>query len=196
MGIKLNKLVVADRITEAAARFGKRGARPGTYGPPAIMKQRAVAKHLEVLGEMQAGCGRIGEAGVQGEALDRALADTADGAGGLDAEGRQYRGHHVNRMAVLGAHLTAGGDALGPAQNEGIAGATPIGLALPAAERGVAGVGPAPGVVVEVFRSADVIDGGQVLLQIFGHVVEELALIHRTSRPPLGTGTVIGNHHD
>ena len=119
-----------------------------------------MAEHLEVLGEMEARRAGISEAGGEGEALDRALGHAADRRGCLDAEGVEHGGHHVDRMAVLGAHLTAGGDPLGPAHDEGIAGAAPVGLALPAPEGGVAGVGPAPGVVVEVLGAADVVDGG------------------------------------
>ena len=160
------------------------------------MIKRAVAKHLEVLGEMAVRCGGIGEAGGQRETLDRALGDALDRGGGLDAEGVEHGGHHVDRMAVLGAHFAPGGDALRPAQNERIAGAAPVGLALPAAEGGVAGMGPAPGVVVEVLRPTDVIDGGEILGEIFRNIVEELALVHRSGGTALGAGSVVGDHHD
>ena len=99
-------------------------------------------------------------------------------------------------MAILGAHFAPGGDALRPAQNERIAGAAPVGLALPAAEGGVAGVGPAPGVVVEVLRPTDVIDGGEVLREVFRNIVEELALVHRSGGTAFGAGSVVGDHHD
>ena len=196
VGIELDQLVVADRISEATARFHKRAAGPGAHGSPAIVIERAVAKHLEVLGEMAVRCGGIGEAGGQRETLDRALGDALDRCGGLDAEGVEHGGHHVDGMAILGAHFAPGGDALRPAQDERIAGAAPVGLALPAAEGGVAGVGPAPGVVVEVLRPTDVINGGEILREVFRHIVEELALVHRSGGTALGAGSVVGDHHD
>jgi hypothetical protein len=50
--------------------------------------------------------------------------------------------------------------------------------------------------VVEVLGSADVVDGGQVLLQVVGHVVEELALVDRARGPALGARAVVRDHHD
>ena len=58
VGIELDQLVVADRITEAKARFHERSSGPGAHRPPAIVIQQTVPEHLKVLGEMPAGCDR------------------------------------------------------------------------------------------------------------------------------------------
>ncbi len=70
-------------------------------------------------------------------------------------------------MGVLGAHLAPGlaSRAIGIVDDEGIADAAAIGLALPAAEGGVAGPGPTPGEVIKVLRSAQVIK----CLEVFFH---------------------------
>ena len=114
----------------------------------------------------------------------------------LDAERVEHGRHHVDGVAVLGADLALRLDALRPADDERIGHAAAIGFALPAAERRVAGVRPAPRIVVEVLRPADVVDGGEVLLQVVGHVVEELALVDRAVRPALGARAVVRDHHD
>ena len=87
-------------------------------------------------------------------------------------------------------------DALRPVDDERVADAAAVGLALPAPEGRVAGVGPAPRVVVEVLRPAEVVDRRQVLLERVRHVVEELVLVDRAVRPALGAGAVVGDEHD
>src|SRR5678816_4547785 len=110
----------------------------------------------------------------------------------LDAERVEHRGQQVDGMAVLAADLAPGLDALRPADDEWIRGAAAIGLALPAFERRVAGVCPAPRIVIEIFRAADVVDGGEVLMQLVRHVVEELAFVDRAGWPALGARAVVG----
>jgi hypothetical protein len=50
--------------------------------------------------------------------------------------------------------------------------------------------------VVEVLGPAEVVDGGQVLLQRLGHEVEELVLVDRPGGAALGAGPVVGQDHD
>jgi hypothetical protein len=50
--------------------------------------------------------------------------------------------------------------------------------------------------VVEVLRAAELIDRPEVVLQRFGHVVEEEVLVDRTVGPALGAGAVVANDHD
>src|SRR5262245_40540289 len=99
-------------------------------------------------------------------------------------------------MAVLCADLALGLDALRPDDHERIRDAAAVGLALPAPERRVPCVRPAPRVVVEVLRSAEVVDRSEVLLEIVGDVVEELALVYRAVRATLRAGAVVGDDHD
>ena len=53
LGIELGQLVVVDRRSERQTGLGERGARPGAHRPPAIVIEGAMAKHLEILGDMQ-----------------------------------------------------------------------------------------------------------------------------------------------
>ena len=94
------------------------------------------------------------------------------------------------------ADLALGLDALGPVHEERVGDAAAVGLALPPAERRVAGERPAPRVVVEVLRPAQFVERVEVLLQVVGHVVEELVLVDRAVRPSFGARAVVGDHHD
>ena len=85
---------------------------------------------------------------------------------------------------------------LGPVHEERVGDAAAVGLALPPPERGVAREGPAPRVVVEVFRPAEFVQRVEVLLQVVGHVVEELVLVDRAVRPAFGARTVVRDDHD
>src|SRR5262245_64967779 len=98
-------------------------------------------------------------------------------------------------MAVLCADLALGLDALRPDDHERIRDAAAVGLALPAPERRVPGMRPAPGVVIEVLRSAEVVDRSEVLREVVGHVVEELVFVHRAVWAALRAGAVVGTDH-
>src|SRR5262249_62119336 len=99
-------------------------------------------------------------------------------------------------MAVLCADLTPGLEALRPDDHERIRDAAAIGFALPAPERRVPGMRPAPGVVIEVLRATEVVDRREVLREVVGYVVEELALVHRAVGATLGAGPVVGDDQD
>ena len=83
-----------------------------------------------------------------------------------------------------------------PGDDEGVADAAPVGLALPATERGVPGERPAPRVVVEMLGAADFVDQGEAVLERLLGVVEELCLVRGSRRAALGAGAVVGDHHD
>src|SRR5262249_1044142 len=89
-----------------------------------------------------------------------------------------------------------GFDAFRPVDYERIADATAIGLALPPPEWGVAGKSPAPGIVIEIFRTAQFVQRREVLLQVVGYVVEELILVGRTMSAALGARPIIRYQHD
>src|SRR5215471_17250123 len=99
-------------------------------------------------------------------------------------------------MTILGAYLSFGLNAFRPKDYEGIGSAATVGFAFPAPEWRVAGVRPTPGVVIEVFRAAKVVYRREVLLQVIGHIVEELALVHRAVRAAFGARAIVRNHHD
>ena len=116
--------------------------------------------------------------------------------GRLEAQQVQDRGHHVDDVRVLGADLAPGRDPPRPGDDERVAGAAPVGLPLPPAERRVPGPRPAPRVVVEVPGAADLVDQLKAFLQRLLGVVEELRLIRGPGGAALGTGAVVGDDHD
>jgi hypothetical protein len=87
-------------------------------------------------------------------------------------------------VGVLGADLAPGLDALGPVDDERVADAATERLSLPAAIRRVAGVRPAPGVVVEVLRPTQVVEGGEVLLERVGTLLKNLFSLIDPCGPP------------
>src|SRR6516225_10841248 len=87
-------------------------------------------------------------------ALDRRLGHTANNRRRFDAERVKDSWHHVDRMRVLGSDLALSLNLVGPVHQERIGGPAAIGLAFPAPKWRVAGEGPPPRVVVEVFRPA------------------------------------------
>ena len=120
----------------------------------------------------------------------------ADALRRLDAQGFQYRRDEVDDVPVLRPHLAVCLDALRPRYDARVGGAAPVGLALPAAERRVAGVGPAPGVVVEGLDAAQLVDHLEVVFQRFLDIVEEEHLVERAYRPAFGAGAVVGDDDD
>src|SRR5687767_485408 len=121
------------------------------------MVERAVTKHLEILRLVQRGRLWIIERRLQAKALDRRLRDATYLRRRLDAERVQHGRNHVDGVAVLRADFASRPDALGPAHDKRIRGTAPVCLPLPAAERRVARVGPAPRIVVEIFWPAEVV---------------------------------------
>ena len=120
----------------------------------------------------------VGEA----DAVQRRLRDAADGGRRLEPERVEDGRDHVDDVRVLLADLAAGRDAGWPVDEERVARAAAVGLALPAAERRVARPGPAPRVVVEGVGPAELVELGQAVLQRLRGVVEELRLVGGAGR--------------
>lgn len=129
-----------------------------------------MAKHLEVLRDVLGG--RVGIVKGVGEAdtLDGRLGDALDARWRLNAQCIQHRRHHVDGVGVLGADCSPGLDTLGPVDDEWVTDAAAIGLAFPAAEGRVAREGPAPGIVVEGLRPAQLVQLLQALLERLGRI--------------------------
>src|SRR6185295_16366027 len=72
-------------IETGAARGQPRQSAVQTPGDPAVVVERAVAEHLEVLGDSPAWCGLVAEGVGHADALDGLLRDTVDFAGFGDA---------------------------------------------------------------------------------------------------------------
>ena len=81
----------------------------------------------------------------------------------LDAERVEHRRNQVDRVAILRADFALGLDAFRPDYHERVGCPPAIGLPLPATEWGVAGVGPAPGIVIEILRAAEIFDCRKIL---------------------------------
>src|SRR5512145_2872333 len=152
--------------------------------------------HLEVLRGVSAGGLGVVEGAREADPLDRRLRDAPDRGGRLDPEQVEDGRDHVDDVGVLGSDLPFGLDALRPRDDERVAGATTVGLSLPATEWRVPGPRPAPGVVVEVVGSAELVDDLQAVLEGLRGVVEELRLVGGAGVPTLGAGAVVGDHHD
>ena len=155
-----------------------------------------MAEHLEVLGVMAGG--RIGLIEAVGEAdpFDGGLGDASDGVGRIDPQGVEHRRDKVDGVGVLGADLPPGFDAPGPRDDAGVGAAAPVGFTLPSPERGISGVGPTPGVVVEDVDSSQLVDVGQILLQRFGGIVEEQHLVDGADRTAFCAGSIVGDQQD
>jgi hypothetical protein len=145
---------------------------------PPVVVDRAAPEHLEVLRRAGRGCGGRRERTEQRSSFDRHLVDTVDGGRRFDAGRVEDRRHEVDRVAELVAHLTAPGDARGPVHDQRRPYATEPRVALPQAQRCVAGPGPSPGVVVVRAVSAEVVDAREVLVQIFVETVDEAVFVH------------------
>src|SRR5437660_10396804 len=116
--------------------------------------------HFEILRNVPGGRLRIVECVREADAFDRRLGDSLDARRGFDAQYIENSRHHVDGMRVLGAHFTLRFDTFRPMDDARIADTAAISLALPAAERCVAGPCPAPGVVVTKFRAAKLVQSG------------------------------------
>src|SRR2546421_1836060 len=124
-----------------------------------------MAKHLEVLGGVISR--RFGIIKGIGEAntLDGRLGNTFNDRWRLNAKRFEHRGYHVDGVSVLRADFTLCRDAFGPVDDERVTDTAAVGLALPAAEWCIACPGPAPGVVVEGLRPAQLVQLCQTFLK-------------------------------
>ena len=160
------------------------------------MIDRPVSEHLEVLRDVFRRRLCVIEGMREAQAFDGRLCDSLDRRRRLDAKRLEHRGNHVDRVRVLGPDLTLGLDAFRPVDDERVADATAIGFTLPAPERRIACERPAPRIVIEIFRPANIVDRLQVLFQAVRNVVEELVLVRRSARSALRACSVVRDEHD
>ena len=99
-------------------------------------------------------------------------------------------------MVVLGSQLTAGLHAGGPGDDARVGRAALELVALPHLERRVEGHGPTVGVVVVGLGSAELVDHGQVGVDVVGDAVHEHHLVDRAVGAALAAGAVVGDQHD
>jgi hypothetical protein len=112
------------------------------------------------------------------------------------AVGAAASSHDVGAVVVLVADLALGGDAGGPVDDERVADAALVDVALEhPVRRGERGR-PAGRVVVVGVRAAEPVDHGQVLLEVVGVATEDLALVDRAVRRALARRAVVGAVED
>lgn len=182
-------------LSEGHSGLGKGGPRNGAYGAPAVVVDRSVAEHLEILGDVAVFRLPLVKGMSKAHALDGRLGDAADFRRRLDLQGVQYRRQQIDGVSVLRADFPFCLDTLWPMHDERIADTSAVGFPLPALERGVARPGPAPGVMIEILRAAQIVQRLEIGFQGLRHIVEELVFVDRAGGAALGAGAVVGDHH-
>ena len=162
---------------------------------PAVVVQRPLAHHLEVLGLVVRR--RLGVGGVEGVeeagALDRRLLDAVDLLGRGDAGGLEDGGHDVDHVDELLAQSALVLDARRPGHHHVLVDAAePGSVLLEPVERRVEGPGPSGRHVVVGFLGAPNVV--ELHLHVDGQLteaIEERDLVGRAKRPALGAGAVV-----
>ena len=125
------------------------------------------------------------------------MLDAAENLRRVELQDVEDGGHEIDGVDVLPAEPDLVSDAGGPVDDQRIGDPTLVHLALPAAERRVAGHGPSPWVVVVTVRAADLVDPLQRLVHLTWRDVPEAQVVDRARRTALRAGAVVGeNEHD
>ena len=163
---------------------------------PALVPEASVAEHLEVLGALSGGLGARIEGIGETRALDGLLGDAVDRGRCLDAGDLEHGGRDVADMVELVTDFAALPDARRPVHDERIPHPSAVGVLLVALERGVAGHGPAQGVVVVEVGLTDRVNVLQVLGQGVADAVEVAEGVHRAKGRALLAGAIVRDQGD
>jgi hypothetical protein len=163
---------------------------------PALVPDPARAEHLVVLDLLAGRRIRGVEAVAHRHARQRRLLDVAQDLRDRHAAAVEDRRDDVGAVVVLVAHLAPGLDPLRPVDDQRIAHAALVGVALEHLVRRRERHRPAGGVVVVALGPAELVDQRQVLLDRVGPAVEELVLVDRPVRRALAGGAVVGAVED
>ncbi len=164
------------------------------HGLPAVLVEGTAPEDLVVLHEVVVGGRRVGEAVGERDPVDRGLRHATQVGGRLDPEDLEQGGQHVDGMDVLAAQGPGPVRAGRPVDDHRVGHAPFVHLALPAPERGVAGHGPAPRIVVVAERPADLVDPGHTLLDRARRHVPGPEVVDRPGGSALGARPVVGQH--
>ena len=143
------------------------GVNPGqepaqTRGNPAVVIDRAVAEHLEVLGRPHARGIRVVEGVGEAQAVHPLLGDAGHLLGNRQAGGLQDRRVQVGHIEELRAHLTLPLDTPGPGYDHRISSASKVRAhALAPLEGRVTGPGPAGRIMGRARRAAQGVQSGE-----------------------------------
>jgi hypothetical protein len=189
--------VVVERgvVVGGALVVGRADGLVGDRLPPLVVEGPA-PEHLEVLGLVAPGCTgpvlgqQVGEAG----AVDGPLRHVVDGHRRVDAHELEHGGQDVDGVGELVADATARGAEAGrPVDDARIGHPALVDLPLPPLERGVAGHGPPPRVVVVGRRCPELVDARPQLLGARGVTVPQAPVVDGAVRAALGAGAVVGD---
>ena len=104
VGLDVHQHLIGDGGAKLAALLGGLGearARPRADRPPAVVVDRAVTEHLEVLGVVVAGRSRLVEGVGEADPVDRRLGHAADALRRLGAQGFQDRRDEVDDVPIV-----------------------------------------------------------------------------------------------
>ena len=180
--------VLLERM-EGLERPGLAVDRPGE---PAVVVDRAVPEHLEVLRGVSRGRRRVVERVDHADALDRMLAEAVHLARLGDAGSFEHGRRHVDDVVELRAQTPALRDPLRPMDDEPVAGAAVVRRdLLRPRERGVSCHGPPRGVMVAGERATQLVHVMQNLVDRLRHAVEHAELVEEAVHRPFGAGAVV-----
>ena len=163
---------------------------------PAVVPNRAVAVHLEILARLarrrRRGVERVGEA----FAVDRDLLMAAIDLGRRDTGEFQDRRRQVDDVVELVPDGAAVLDSLRPRDDQRIAHAAAMGVALVELQRRVRRLRPAPRIVLIALGPADLVDLGAVDGGAVGQTVEPAQHVDGALRSAIDRGAVVRDQHD
>ena len=140
---------------------------------------------------------RSGQQRPQRHPVDGELGHAPQHVGGVDVEEVEQGREQVDGVGVLVTQTARIGDAGRPGDEERVAHAALERVALPPLERRVAGQRPTPRVVPAGAEPTEVVDVGQLVVDVVGLVTDVVAqLVPRAVRSALGRAPVVGDHDD
>jgi hypothetical protein len=162
---------------------------------PAAVPDAAVAHHLVVLGLLAGRSIRLERVG-HGHAGQRRLLGAVDDFRHLDPARLEDRRVDVDGVVELVSHLALGLDPLRPGDDERVADAALVDVALEHPIRRRERHCPTGRVVVVGLGAAQLVQHGQVVLDRVRVRIEELVLVDRAVRAALARGAVVGAVED
>ncbi len=168
------------------------------HGLPAVGPDAAVTEHLEILHLLarrrRRGLRRKGVE--QAGAVHRHLRMTVDDVRTRRADRLEDGRRNVGDVVELVADAALVADAGRPVRDQRIADAATMGVLLVALVRCVADRSPAPGIVVEAFRRADLVDACDRLFDRLRPAVEIARVVDHAGRAAFLAGAVVGHQQE
>ena len=174
----------------------RRGRMHGV-GEPALMPNPAGAQHRVELGIFSGVGSRIGKGRFETHAIQRFLGDALDSLRQRDVQQVIDRRSDIGDIDVGVADLAVRSNTVGPGYDCRVGDAALVrGVPLVELVGRVEGHRPADRVMVVGVRPTEVVEQLHALFDGVDVAVEEFAFVHRSVRPTLAAGAVVGDHHD